>query len=539
MTLATSFPWHQGLISLKAWLQLGKFGDIISLLPILNSEFISTGRAPKLIVSKHYRSVFDYIDYVDPVVYDGHWQDLEGALKFAKRNFQKVICPQHFGIPFSHRHPSFQYDQWDRAGYLDQWDKLPLEIPRLNEHSFKKKTILVSDHSQSSPFFRKEDMVKLLSKSFPDMDVVRIAGKVYPSLFDVLPIMDAASVVVCVDSSHLHISKASKSPVVAFTANLPQMWHGSAYSSRFAFHCRYSDFDARKDELVLSIRSALSGSTKEKPSVIKTSIPFGYNMTLGVVDDMEVKIYRHHPDPKDWKTKLIIEVDGKASELQVPRSLDGLSLEDPRFFQFNGRPHISYVCSKGDHGVFRSVQAYGRIEKSDSGFKLAGHTIPEFKSNDYSSMQKNWVPVVHDERLWFITGIESGRQACVRVLGSKIDAMESCNAPTWGHGEIRGGTIIEHNGDGLRVFHSRTGIGHKKFMFRYHVGTLTCTLSPPFKPLRVDSVPQYSGDEEYTPGCEHWKPNCILPYGAVRVGEDIFASVGINDCKCGLIKLKH
>lgn len=253
------------------YLNLGKSGDIISSLPILYAEWLETKIKPGLIVARQYASLLDRVTFINSHIYPGEWYDLKGALKWAKQKFNKVVPLSVFGkdFPVEHRTSSFQLETWKRAGKLEQWDSLSLSGLMNGDEAiaFKRPTILFADHSQSSPFFGKEDIHKLLTKEFPEHEILRLSTVKLPHLFDFLKWYDAAKAIVCVDSAHLHLSAATKTPVAALTQDRPSRWHGSAWSKRFCFYCRYSELEGRKAEFVEALRDAISG--KIKPEMVE------------------------------------------------------------------------------------------------------------------------------------------------------------------------------------------------------------------------------------------------------------------------------
>ena len=524
----------------KAWIQLAKYGDILSVLPVLNYQFQATGTPQNLIVAKQYSDILEGLEYVKPVVFDGHWQDLKGAIRFAKKSFDRVECFQLYGIGmnFEKRHPSFQLDQWDRVGCLDLWDNIPLVLPRRGKYDSTKHIISISDHSQSSPFFQKEELVEQIRNLFPNHHINRIAGKRSSSMIGILPEFDASDLVVCVDSSHLHLSAATKTPVIAMTADRPTFWHGSAWSKRFAFHCRYSDYQIRKNELSRSASMAVNKVPAITQMIVPTKHRHGYNMCIGRVNNSMMATYRFHPNPKGWKTRLAItnSIDS-AEEIIFPESLSKMSLEDGRIFQHNDKTYLAYVCSQSEYQIFRSLQAYGPLDLVDGKWTVTKHIVPKMRGNDFSGMQKNWLPISHAGKLWFIHGISGGKQISIQVDGDKVVSDVKCDAPVWGYGEIRGGVIVRHKGKTFRFFHSRLGDGHKHYRFRYYIGVSEINPEPPFNTISVNEFPIYAGNEKYTPDCHHWKPNCALPYGAVSDDSGIKLSIGLNDCESAVLVL--
>lgn len=245
-----------------------KTGDVIASLPIIYHEFLKSGQKPVVVIAKQYSHVLDRVPYAERFVYPGDWTDLAGALRMAKQNFNHVVCLSTYGrgFPIQHRTSSFVLDQYERAGVLPLWDTLPLVLSHSARSPFKTPTILFADHSQSSPFLQKQELDALLRTNFPEHQIIRLSDVLLPHIADFVGWYDQADALVTIETMHLHLSAATKTPTFALATDKPSRWHGSAQSKRFAFYCRYSEFDARKNELIGAMKDALAGV--RKPEVI-------------------------------------------------------------------------------------------------------------------------------------------------------------------------------------------------------------------------------------------------------------------------------
>lgn len=533
----------RAFIAMKCWLQLGKAGDIFSLLPILHEEFRLSGQSQNLIVSREYASVVEGLDYITPVIFDGSYMDFNGAFKFAKRHFDRVETPQTHGntLTIKRKTPSVFFEQWERVGYLEKWDSIPLVLPRTSKTTLSGPTILYCDHSQSSPFFFKDDLYKLLQETFPTHQIMRASGMRLKNLRDFLPIMDNADLIVSVETSFLHLSKATTTPTVAMCADAPDTWRGSPYSKHFAFHCRYGDFESRKQELVAAMVRAVNKVVIPTPSRFIAGRDNGYNMCMATVNNTRHYIYRHHPD-NNWKTKLAIDEntrDGnyRTQDIAFPKECDNYSLEDARFFELNGKPHLAYTCSDATSGRFFSIQAFGPLELVGDQWRVTKHIVPKYEGNNFTMIQKNWVPFVRGGVLHFIFGNlrTTMEQVILQMDGDKVVKEHRSPAPVWNWGGIRGGCVIPFKGHLLRFFHSRTGDTNKPLGFRYFCGASLLEAEPPFKTVATSTFPIIAGDESYIPNCAHWKPNVVFPLGVITDGDKFIVSLGINDSACATL----
>jgi len=528
---------------MPCYLQLAKNGDLCSLIPILHHDFVTTGVKSTLIVAPNYRQIPEAVDYINTVVYPGSDMDLEGAIKFAKTNFDKVrICQLHGkGFEFQHRRPSFQYDQWERAGALQHWDTLPLILPRKTHRDVEiplEPYILFADHSQSSPFFHKDELATALLDSFPMHKIIRLSEALVKDLLALLPLYDAADLIVSTDTLHLHLAKATQTPLIALVSDTLSRWHGSAFSHRYAMHCRYKDYPRRKVELLRIAQDCLDKIKKVTASPELVTKPGGYNLSMIQHGNSIIATHRYHPE-RDWKTKIAIYDGITLSDVIFPAKVSELSQEDARLFHHNGKLMVSYVLATAEFGEFRCVVGYGMLVQREGRWHVDNHCQPEFTGNDYTGLVKNWCPFVHDGKIHFVWGIKDGNQIVIEVDGEKVTKEYRTPAPTWDYGEIRGGVLLPDKGCFVRFFHSRSGgdLGGENGSFQYHMGALLMDNKPPFRAIKVGNYPIVSGDERFTPGCFHWKPNVAIPYGAVRNGGEFWVSIGRNDCACEVLKV--
>jgi hypothetical protein len=529
----------------RAYIQLGKNGDILSILPILQNEYRITGEPQNLVVACDYANMLARCKFVKPVKYNGDFSDLSGAIKFAKERFDRVIVPQVYGreFPIQHKHPSFQYDQWDRAGYLDKWDTLSLDVPRPNYAAamVKKRIgvsrcILFADHSQSSPFRFKDELAGMLEKEFGSTHkIIRLSEVRLVNPMDLLALYDAAELLVSIETFHLHLSAAAHVPVIALATDTPSRWHGTAHHKRFAFYCRYGEWQLRKHELLQHARDAIEKREPVKVRVLPTAHKNGYNCASIQWQNRAIRTYRFHPNGTP-KTLLAIQ-DGEATQqLKVPESLPAHSLEDGRLFTHKGKLWLSYVVSmwpKTPH----CVMGYGELFQDGGEWKLLKHIQPKYGRNDFGGMEKNWVFFDYDGKLYCIYGVANGQQTILHLEGDRVISEHKAPTPTWGYGEIRGGVIVPHNGKLLRFFHSRTEPTPRMSDWRYNIGVATMAAEPPFATLSVSAHPLLSGNEKYNPGCHHWKANVAIPYGAIDGGDRFLVSVGLNDCESAVVEI--
>jgi hypothetical protein len=524
-------------VSRTAYIILGKAGDIFSCLPIIQSDHDSS-----VIVSEKYSSVLNGVCGINPLVYPGEWEDVAGAIRWAKTRFTKVIPIQTYdrSLAIQHRCPNFQHDQFLRAGRLDDWDALPLVLPRNMEiKSPESPFILVADESESSPFKHRQELVDLLTAKFSSTHkIVLASGYNFENIKDFIPIYDSASLIVSVDTAHIHLSLASKTPIAVFSSDIRVRWQGTPHSRRFVFYCRYSQYEERKDEFVRACEDVISKVKKPSLEFVKTEHSNGYNMGLMAYNGRTLLPYRYHPENGKWRTKLAMKDGDKTLPIIFPDELKDHSIEDGKPFLFNRKPCLSYVISTYPSNPIQCVVGYGALIEEADCWRIAGHIQPNYGNNNFSGTQKNWVLFERDTKLYAIHG-SNPTQLVLHLNGASVVGEMRCEAPKWGYGEIRGGTVLPYGDNLIRFFHSLTGDRNDPYNFRYHIGALLMESKAPFKTIKVSSRPIISGNEIWTPNCSHYKPNVVFPCGALHDDSGFTVALGINDSRSALLKLKE
>lgn len=260
---------------MKAFVALGKIGDVCSVLPILWREHEKATKPVNVVISAQYASLLDRIPYTKPHVFPGKWYDLAAALKWAKERFNEVVPLTVYGesngepFPVEQRTSSFQLEPWERVGMLGEWDRIEVPAwPAPKDFVFPvNAAILMADHSESSPFLQKQELHSLLVASFPHHVITRVSEISVKAPLGWIDVYDSFKALVTIDTAHLHLSQFTKTPVFALANDKPTKWSGSAWSKRFAFYCRYSEFEDRKQELIEVMRERLGGVSR--PEIVE------------------------------------------------------------------------------------------------------------------------------------------------------------------------------------------------------------------------------------------------------------------------------
>jgi hypothetical protein len=263
----------------KLFVQLSKTGDLCGILPI---AYAASQRGEKvgIMAATEFASVLDGCSYVEKIVFDDKPWLIGKAVEQAKKLCENVVVTQTNGPvaeiekyayePAGQKHAvtdSFSRESWKLAGCLKDWGKLPLVFDKRDKaredalmpkgwftKGRKKKIMLVSAGSVSSPFPYRDLLMKLLTLNYPNFNVIDLGLIKAERFYDLLGLYEKAHCLVSVDTAHLHLAVAVPTlPVMALIQDRPIYWYGSAWRPSHHFHCRYRDFPRRAMELFTAI----------------------------------------------------------------------------------------------------------------------------------------------------------------------------------------------------------------------------------------------------------------------------------------------
>lgn len=263
----------------RLYIQLGRAGDVLNVLPLCKRDFDRTGERPLLMVGQSFASILDGVTYVEPIVWAGAFEDIGGALKVAERIAEsrgaQIVCTQIYaqGLCSAEQCSSFMRESWDRVPDAPAWGSRPLvfdrrDIPRevgvcnnLLQRSTGKPYIVLALSGTSSPFPQNVDLSRYLrNKLGKEFDFVDVSGFVAPRFYDLLTLLEGAHALVTVDSGILHLAAAVPSlDVVAFITRWPSKWHGSPWRPQQVARFFYDEAPECFLEIVYALTAAADG----------------------------------------------------------------------------------------------------------------------------------------------------------------------------------------------------------------------------------------------------------------------------------------
>lgn len=255
----------------SVFVMLGRFGDICSILPMLKAE-ADAGRRPTLVVSKDFVSIMDGVSYADTIVWDGPYDRLPDCLRWLRREkgIHAPVVAQYHRNPYDQARltDSYQREVWRLAGRLDQFEtRGPLVFDCCRTDGWaharsllsdEKPNVLVGTLSHSSPIPSQQGLLQSIVDSLPGCHVIDLARVVLPRVTDLLVLYNHCDLLVTVDTLHLHLARATKTPTIAITND---GWRGSVPPENAVATVRYAEL--AKDPEIVARRAQVVIRTKE------------------------------------------------------------------------------------------------------------------------------------------------------------------------------------------------------------------------------------------------------------------------------------
>jgi len=249
------------------FIQLGRFGDIILLLPAMKYIADHTAEIPKMIVAQDYASVLEGVSYVEPIPLKVHWyMGMPEARRYAKTHFgggTVLQCHGHeWGINLK-QWPSFMISMLDRTGVpLHLFHDLPLVFDKRNtlrEAAAAPKTngkpfILINTVGVSSPFPHGHKIFTALAHLKDRVALIDMGRIRCHRIYDVLGIMDRAIGTITTDTATLHLAHGSPRPYIALTVD---GWCTSTPRGNCKLEIKYSRFLSSLAAIVDEVESWL------------------------------------------------------------------------------------------------------------------------------------------------------------------------------------------------------------------------------------------------------------------------------------------
>lgn len=266
--------------------------------------------------------------------------------------------------------------------------------------------------------------------------------------------------------------------------------------------------------------------------------PYAYNPTLSK-DELGYTLFfrydppknRDHPKRKAYIGKILLDENFKPQGEATLINTKNEASEDPRCFRIKEKTYISYSHIK--EWQPKPIVDMELLE-------LGEHPVAlQYKE---SRIEKNWVPLVYNDDLYFIyqynpytllkvSDISSGEVELVYKNRETNHAI-NCWEKNWG--KIRGGTpAIEIEDSFVAFFHSSYRIGKN---MHYVIGAATFEKTPPFTITKISKEPIVY-KEMYQEKITNFKSPYIkqfcmyitFPSGVIEKDNQLYVVCGDND----------
>lgn len=258
------------------WIQLGRYGDIINILPLLYEQKKTTGSNPTLMVAAPYADIFNGITYANKLVYSGDFADLRGAIKHAQQHgFKEFKITQVYAhtYHFPQTQSCFLKESWGRIDKAHLWGSLqpkfdsrdPLREKTLRDKTFQsyERPILVAAAGISSPFKYGYTLLELLRSQLPEHKIINLSELRAHHFHDLLGLFDHAQCLISIDTGHLHLARASSIPVISLSTDGPTPWHSTPPMKNHILNMKYDEFTTRQLEIINAVKSLSKMKSKK------------------------------------------------------------------------------------------------------------------------------------------------------------------------------------------------------------------------------------------------------------------------------------
>jgi predicted GH43/DUF377 family glycosyl hydrolase len=272
-------------------------------------------------------------------------------------------------------------------------------------------------------------------------------------------------------------------------------------------------------------------------------ISYSYNASIANYDGkhflMVFRVDVGEVDPVYPITKIgLVKLDENLNQVSETRFIiTGLkTAEDARIFKKGDEFWIVFNARRGDE-LIRAMYV-ARLEGLESGTGDI-QTDPVLLDFERDKPQKNWVPFVHDNTIYFSYSLTPHKVLRYNEKTKKVEMVHETHSVGlsngWQFGALRGGTPALLRGDEyLAFYHSNVS---KNNHFWYVFGAYTFEAKPPFKLKQVCERPVYFRDNYTSMLQPHIGPTnrVSFPAGIAAVGDRILVSYGENDSQTKIV----
>lgn len=231
--------------------QLGRYGDLINLLPAFRWMAERQGKPVWVVVNEHFADLFEGVSYARAFRTGIKVDDWKEAIALAEGIWKHVIVPQRFQVNGTIGTQHYNTDQWWNCGLLDQFGASRPVFDRRDSGREWALTGLLDDSRPvvllnlsgiSSPYvFADELGCTLMEEWGRKCRVIDLTAVHCERIYDLLALMERASVLVTTDTATLHLAAATNVPVVALLNDFPEPFLASLPNCNVKLAVGYRD----------------------------------------------------------------------------------------------------------------------------------------------------------------------------------------------------------------------------------------------------------------------------------------------------------
>lgn len=321
--------------------QLGRFGDLILMLPAFKKMAERDGANPIVMVSTEYASVLDGVSYVSPWAVPMHWaKDVQKAREAAELHFEKAIVPAWWNdpqaaksreynchpeakdgypivringmdlfVPYGHK--NYMDSMWKTAG-VDEAAHYPVVFDKRRQVAenllcqqwwhIRKPVVLYNFTGTSSPFPFPSELFKVLREFRDQFHFVDLGEIKAERIYDLLGLYDNAIGLITIDTATLHLAAASRVPYIGITK---EGWSGSICKGNCVLNFKYGQTIDKLDAVRRQLTAWLRESSP-KHKIDRADPPSIVSQTL-----WPCKILETPRDTGDFFNPGLVKVNGK------------------------------------------------------------------------------------------------------------------------------------------------------------------------------------------------------------------------------------
>lgn len=220
-------------------------------------------------------------------------------------------------------------------------------------------------------------------------------------------------------------------------------------------------------------------------------------------------------------------IDGTLRELPISHWRAQQGVEDPRFFVWRGRLHLSVTgydaTTKGSTSIF--------IVQLSEALQVSNVWIPTYDKR--RSWEKNWQFFEYAGDLHCVYEIaHDHHHVILKFDGDKgTEVARTKHSFHWTGAAMRGGASpLRIGGEFYSFFHSF--VHDRRGLSVYGMGLYTFSAAPPFQVVRTIPGALLVPDSEV----KGWNKSVVYPCGAMLRGDRFVISYGVHDRECRVVE---